>query len=197
VIVLAAGIDLPSALRSVLHDGAAHVPGALDGDFVGRLHTEVEDGPFELAPEVVGPVRQRTETYTLASPFRGALRSLAVALGREVRASGLRGLGTWRPNEAAVQRYEPGLVGITPHRDGTRFRRLVAVITTRGEACFAIHPERDAPASTAWDVRPGDLVLIRGPGLAGSADGRPLHSVGPPAPSSGTRWSIGLRMRAG
>src|SRR5947209_20633077 len=96
------------------------------------------------------------------------------------RARGIRGLRTWKPNEAAVQRYRPGPYGITSHLDGKRYRRLVTVVTTTGEARFSLHSDRDAPPKKTWMVGPGGRVLLRAPGLAGAREGRPVHANGAP-----------------
>jgi hypothetical protein len=185
-------IDLRDAVASVLAHGAAHVPTAIEPDLVRRLQGEIQGGPFEAAPEEVGPVRQRTDAYSMAPPFDGAVGALAEELAAALRDTGVRGLRTWVPNDAAVQRYRPGPIGITPHLDGKRFRRVIAVVTTKGRARFALHPSREAEPSKTWIAVPGDLVLLRAPGLGGRRDGRPFHSIGPP--DDGVRFSIGLRM---
>jgi len=189
---LVPGLDLDSAVACAVADGAAFVSGALEPAFLPALHEGIERGPFESAPQEVGPVRQRTEAYTVDSPFDGAVGALAEALTQRLRSVRVRGLATWRPSQVAVQRYQPGPLGITPHLDGKRFRRLVAVVTTSGSATFAVHAERDGPPIREWTTGPGDLVLLRAPGLAGARDGRPFHSIGPPG--TGLRYSVGLRM---
>lgn len=188
--------DLEPALRRVAEDGAAHVPRLLSEPFRRRLQEEIEWLPMEPAPETVGQVRQETETWDLPAgkappPAVAALRR---SLVRVVRASGVRGLRTWRPNDVVVQRYLPGSVGITSHRDGKRFRRLVAVFTTAGEAEFAIRRERHGEIVGRWTAGPGSLTLLRGPGLAGARDGRPFHEVS--GPRQGVRYSVGFRMEA-
>jgi hypothetical protein len=196
--VLAHGLDLAAPLRDVVERGAAFVPSALDEGFRRRLQAEIEDGSFEPAPDEVGPVRQATEAFTIRHPTEGY--PMSEALGRaalsaiRAQGEGIRGLATYRPNEFTVQRYRPGPVGISPHLDGKRFRRLVAVFTTEGSAPFAICAERAGPAIAQWIAEPGSLVLLRAPGLAGRRDGRPFHTVG--APDEGMRYSVAFRMNA-
>lgn len=177
-------------------EGFAFVPGALVESFRLRLHGEVEAAPFEPAPGSVGQVRQETEACTLPPDLEGypgvaELREILMAMARR---SGVRGLRTWRPDDVAAQRYRPGSMGITSHRDGRRFRRLVAVFTTAGAARFAVRAERHGNVVAGWEAGPGSLVLLRGPGLAGARDGRPFHEVS--GPHEGVRYSVGFRMEA-
>ena len=192
--VLEADLRLEDALRRVLGFGAAFVPHALDRRFIVRLQRAIEDGPFETPPQVVGPVRQETEVYRISPGTIPESDHLRRALTRAVRAqsAGTRGLATWRPNDVQVQRYRPGGLGITPHLDGKRFRRLVAIFTTRGTARFAICRDRSGEVLEEWAAAPGSLILLRGPGLGGVRDGRPFHLVR--GPRRGWRYSISYRM---
>ncbi|HXF56185.1 MAG TPA: alpha-ketoglutarate-dependent dioxygenase AlkB [Actinomycetota bacterium] len=178
--------------------GAALVRGAVDGGFLPTLQAELERLPLRPAPEVVGPVRQETEECELPAPFEGApaVSALARALTDAVRrdGQGIPGLERWVPTVASVQRYRAGSLGITPHRDGKRFVHLVAVVNVRGRARFSLHDTRSSPPADTWRLEPGDLVLLRGPGLGGLEDGRPFHSVR--GPERGVRYSLGLRMEA-
>ena len=94
-----------------------------------------------------------------------------------------------------IAHYVPGSIGITPHMDGKWYRRLVVVATVSGRAPFAICRSRDPDdVLERWVAGPGDLVLMRGPGLAGTRDGRPFHLV--EGPRRGERLSLGIRMSA-
>ena len=104
----------------------------------------------------------------------------------------LAGLARWWPNEAYVQRYEPGALGVSPHRDGKRFAVLVAVFTIQGSARFALCRDRAGTVVQEWDAGPGSLALLRGPGLADSEDRRPFHTVH--GPTGGRRCSVSFRM---
>ena len=141
-------------------------------------------------------VRQQIEGFDVVPPYDGfpLVASLCEELSSAVRdrGHGIRGLATWRANEAGVTRYRPGSIGITPHLDGRWYRRVVAVVTVWGTAPFSVHAERFGPPIASWTARPGDLVLLRGPGLAGARDGRPFHAVG--TPRRGGRCSLGIRM---
>lgn len=195
--VFAEDADLRAAAREAAHEGAAVLPDALEARFRERLRREVAACPFRPAPREVGRVVQETETHRVRAlrnfPCVAALRT---ALARRLRAEGgaVPGLATWRPDEVVVQRYRPGSLGITAHRDGRRFRRLVAFVTVQGRARLRIQETREGGAVARLPLAPGTLALLRGPGLAGRRDGRPFHAV----ESSGSeeRISVALRMEA-
>jgi hypothetical protein len=191
-----AGLDLRDALATTARSGAAFVSDALTGEFLARLQEEVERGPFRPLPEEIGPVRQETEAFEIRGRPTGypRLAELRRTLVRAVReqGAGIRGLATWRPTEVSVQRYRGGAVGITPHLDGKRYRRLVAVFTTSGRAWFTVCRDRGGEPVEEWETVPGSLVLLRGPGLGGVRDGRPFHRVS--GPGAGVRTSVGFRM---
>jgi hypothetical protein len=188
---------LGAQLRRLAEDGVAVVPGAVPLSTLGPLLDELDTLPFAAPPPDALPMAAGSELAVLQGwsgcyPALTALRRDLV--GRIRRAGhGIRGLPGWRPNEIFVRRYHPASTGMSPHVDGVRFRYLVATLTVCGTATFRVHDDAGA-VHCEWDVEPGDLVLIRGPGLAGIADGRPRHSVGPPG--SHPRCSAAFRMNS-
>jgi hypothetical protein len=194
---LGSGRDLADALRACAASGFARIPRGVDASVLRRLRPEIEAGPFRRFRESFGRVRQQIDGFDVAIPSADfpVLSELCHTLGEAVRAHGrgVRGLATWSPNEVGVARYEPGSIGITPHMDGRWYRRLVVVLTVHGRASFAICASRDPDdVVERWTAGPGDLVLMRGPGLAGRRDGRPFHLV--EGPRAGRRLSLGIRM---
>jgi hypothetical protein len=192
---------LGAALRRTADEGSAHLDGVLDVAVRRDLWREIASGPLRRMAGEFGKagVRMEIEGFDVASPFEGfpAFAELASAFGDRVRTDGrgLRGLATWRPNEAGIGLYRPGSVGITAHLDGRRYRRLVAVFTVIGSARFEVRASRAGDIVEAWVARAGSLTLMRGPGLSGAADGRPFHAVH--GPRRGLRCSLALRMRVG
>lgn len=153
---------------------------------------ELGDGPYEPVEPLIGQVRQEAESFEVGVGELDrypVLTSLCAELVRQVHE---HGVPEWVPNEVAVQRYQPGSVGITPHRDQRRYAQLVAVITVAGSAPFTLCRNRDGDPIRTWQADEGSLVLLRGPGLAGNPDGRPMHLVG--GPIGTPRTSIGVRM---
>lgn len=185
---------LETALHEVRRDGAALVEHALDSVFVAELQREAKAARLKGWPSEISGVRQSIDGNFLYAPFDGfaAVRKLADALQRAAAASDVPGLRTWRPNEVSIQRYRPGPTAIESHRDNARYRRLIAIFTTAGEAAFRVLDGRHGEVLTEWAAKPGDLVLLRAPGLGHTRDGRPFHALD--APEQGERWSVSFRM---
>lgn len=198
--VFRSGIDLGPALRTVVREGSAFVPRALDEPFRRRLWGEVRAGPFRHMAEEFGGgrVRQQLDAFDIVKPFDGfpAVAELCKKITALVQdhGRGIRGLATWETNEVGAARYRPGSLGITPHLDGKWYRRLIAVVTVHGSGRFSICRDRAGPVVEEWGAGPGSLTLLRGPGLGGHRDGRPFHMVA--GPRRGERCSLGLRMSA-
>jgi hypothetical protein len=198
LVVSKTGLGAP--LRRCAATGHARVESAVDPTFLRVLRAEVDAGPYRRFRESFGAVRQQIDGYDVELPSEAfpLLSVLGEELGAAVRSRGrgIRGLITWAPNEVGIARYVAGSIGITPHLDGRWYRRLVAVVTVHGRARFAICGSRDPDdVVEAWTSAPGDLVLMRGPGLAGRRDGRPFHLV--EGPRLGERLSLGFRMSVG
>jgi alkylated DNA repair dioxygenase AlkB len=101
----------------------------------------------------------------------------------------LPGLAGWTPDELSLHRYDDAEVGLSFHKDNLRFTRLIGILSLEGECTLAVR--RDG-AEQAFDAEPGDLMLLRGPGLVDSAeDLRPEHAV--VALRTPTRTSMMLR----
>ena len=194
--VFAGRLSLTRPLRETASRGFAYVPDALDPSFRRALDREVDAGPWQRFEHDEGAVRMQIEGFDLDAPMDGfpAIAALRGALEETVRRDGhaIRGLATWRPNEAGAVRYRPGAMGITAHMDGKWYRRLVVVVTVRGTAPFSVHETRNGPPIATWTATAGGLTLMRAPGLGGVRDGRPFHSI--PGPKRGTRISLALRM---
>ena len=84
-------------------------------------------------------------------------------------------LATWEADELSFHLYDDREVGLSRHRDNRRFVGLVAIISIGGECDLVItHQGRDINLPVA----PGDLCLLRAPGLIDSpSETRPEHSV--------------------
>ncbi|HET9118647.1 MAG TPA: hypothetical protein VFN75_11340 [Pseudonocardiaceae bacterium] len=185
-------LDWSSLLREVTEQGAAFVARVFRQPLRDRLAIELAAGPYEPVEPVIGQVRQETESFVVPAGDLDRYPVLSCLHDRLVQRIQTHGVPEWMPNEVAVQRYQPGSIGISPHRDQRRFALLVAVITVAGSAPFTLCRNRSGDPIRTWQADEGSLVLLRGPGLAGEPDGRPMHHVG--GPTSTPRTSIGIRM---
>jgi hypothetical protein len=135
-------LDLGRPLETVREAGAAFIPHALNEWFRRQLQHELQAGPFEPLPDQIGPVRQEADLFVVTDAMTAypAVARLRAELVTRLRRDGpqLAGLARWWPNEAYVQRYEPGSLGVSPHLDSRRFAVLVAILTVEGSARFAL-----------------------------------------------------------
>ncbi len=185
-------LDWVTLLREVTEHGAAFAARAFRRPFCDRLAAELRDGRYEPVEPQIGQVRQEAESFEIGVGELDRYPVLSGLCDELVGQVHQHGVPEWVPNEVSVQRYQPGSVGVTPHRDQRRYAQLVAVITVAGSAPFTLCRNRDGDPIRTWQADEGSLVLLRGPGLAGDPDGRPMHLVG--GPTGTPRTSIGIRM---
>ncbi|OGG53003.1 hypothetical protein A3H16_02960 [Candidatus Kaiserbacteria bacterium RIFCSPLOWO2_12_FULL_53_8] len=77
-------------------------------------------------------------------------------------------------NYTTALRYKPQELGMGTHRDGRYYINLIAVVVLGGWARFSVFDDVGRPVEIRnW---PGDLLLMRGPGFAGS-NIEPLHRI--------------------
>jgi len=92
-------------------------------------------------------------------------------------------------NDVVCQQYRSGDLGITPHRDHIAYTGLILLVILSGGGSYYVCADRSGHGKRVIDTRPGDAVLMPGPGYAGRRD-RPFHAV---ERIRGTRYSVGLR----
>ena len=81
-----------------------------------------------------------------------------------------------RFTNAALHRYPPGPLGLSPHRDSARSINLVAIFVLRGRGRFIVCQDRRGRGAVDLPNAPNDLLLLRAPGFLGTED-RPFHAV--------------------
>lgn len=94
-------------------------------------------------------------------------------------------------NEMVLQRYLPGQLGITPHRDSLRAINLIALVNLSGQADFYRCDDRQGTNAIPLDTTPGNVMFLRAPGFYNTAV-RPFHFL---TNIRSTRYSLGLRQR--
>ena len=197
--VLASQLDLlevSSSITALPRVGAVACP-CLDATEADALVSVVDELEYRPARATTGsekaPVYQDFDLcYDIPSDhglweFAQVLeQALTNALaGAEVDSAGY----PLRLNDLIVQRYPPGCAGITPHRDHVRYGFLIVIILLTGDGYFGVCHDRQGNGSREVEFKPGDLLLMGGPGLV-SGFTRPFHFVNG---VTDTRRTIGLR----
>ena len=93
----------------------------------------------------------------------------------------------------ALQKYEAGSFGITPHRDEKKYGVVICIIPLTGKGVLAACDNREGSNPVPVDTTPGNLVLLRAPGYAGM-HARPMHAV---SDITEERIVIGVRFPTG
>jgi len=193
--------DLAEALEEVGQCGVCKIAGALTPDARHELRMALEGLDFQRAPERAGDVRQDFDLLVVRLPLGSSDPSLAPLLAlSDAYASLLRGQAPDQPwladfvnTDIYIQRYRRGSTGISPHRDGRRFIKLISVFSLGSPAEFRLFRDRRGSPMRRYQLDPGDLLLLRAPGFAERPSAGPLHSVSGPAGEA--RYSITLRMK--
>jgi FolB domain-containing protein len=76
----------------------------------------------------------------------------------------------------ALQKYEKGSLGITPHRDEKKYGHVICIIPLTGKGQLATCDDREGSNKKPVDTTLGNLILLRAPGYAGMHV-RPMHVV--------------------
>lgn len=84
-------------------------------------------------------------------------------------------LVSWEADELSLHLYDDPDVGLNRHKDNMRFVGLIAVVAIDGECDLVVNHQGQ---EIALPVEPGDLSILRAPGLIDTnLDVRPEHSV--------------------
>jgi hypothetical protein len=185
------------AVFTAARTGVGHVSAILHRDILASLVEETKGVHFTEADASESSVEQIAKVAVIRDLNGSRLpvtRALVTGVTDAARAcsSELPALAAFAPNELTFMRYDGPGAGIGAHLDRRRYALLVFVLTLAGAAVLSTQADRVGLVELSrWTCRPGDLVVLRAPGL-NSADGRPLHRVsGPPA---GERISLSIRM---
>ena len=70
-------------------------------------------------------------------------------------------------NKMVLQTYESGSIGITPHRDGKRYKNLVCVFVLEGQGKFYVCRNRAGNDPIEIEATAGNVLLMRASGFKG------------------------------
>jgi len=204
--VIATTPALAASLQACVTGGASAAR-LLSEEGRERLLVAAQRLAWRPARPVVGEGERRvyqdfelSQQFPLDSPYVEAAEAVDAAITAASRSlpPGLLPTG-FCLNDRILQRYAPGSRGITPHRDHLRYRGLIALIIVSGDGRFCLCRDRSGSDAREVDAGPGDVLLMRAPGLAGATD-RPFHfldQITKERLSFGLRWDTGEAARAG
>ncbi len=192
-------LDIGTILEGLSSVGATSV-GLLDEDFRLALLEEAEGYVYQPEDEIVGSgdrvVRQQVSSFDdfpegsgyvlLKNSFQGLLEQRLAELETYPFETALDF------DSMVLQRYEEGSIGITPHKDGLSYINLVCVFVIGGRGRFYVCSDRAGTDAIEVDASPGNVILMRAPGLFGPEDNRPFHYV---TDIQETRYTFGLRQK--
>jgi hypothetical protein len=191
---------LAASLQTCITEGASAAR-LLSEEARVRLVAGAEDLSWRRALPVIGEGDRRVyQDFELTQQFPAdsSYREAAISIGAAVAAAASHLSPNPLPpgfcfNDLILQRYKAGSRGITPHRDHLRYRALVALVIVSGDGRFCLCRDRSGGDTREIAASPGDILLMRAPGLAGSTD-RPFHfleRITRERLSFGLRWDIG------
>lgn len=193
-------------LTDPMHIGAAKIEQFISPELLTEVDRELDELPFMDSHETYMNQRgltivQNHDTFAVdlndpehrrltdPRPHIGAVRQKVEAQVSHL-AQHLAGLQEWRPTELSIHRYDAE-EGLSYHRDNRRFIGLIAIVSLQGESDLNIRNSEGE--ETAIATEPGDLLLLRAPGLIPGDDKeelRPEHAV---RLKTDTRTSLMLR----
>jgi hypothetical protein len=188
--------DLADSLDRLRSRRAVSLP-VLDGPILAELAESAEKLSYRRARFEVGRPQARVyqqfdycgavppghPVHDLGPWFDGRLhRSLAMMADPPIEPG-------FTINDIVCQRYRPGDLGITPHRDHIAYTGLVILLVLAGCGRYFVCPDREGRERRELDAAPGRAILMPGPGYAGRRD-RPFHMV---SDITSLRYSVGLR----
>lgn len=173
------------------HDGVIHIPNFIGEADLSEAQSELAQLPWRDTHDTYKNARgmtihQNHDTYALnlARGPQGYLDKIPNIYGsaRRVKnfinyalSDSLPQLSSWIPHELSLHRYDDAEVGLSRHKDHTRFIGVIAIAALEGECDLAIHRDGE---DTLYPTEPGDLILLRAPGVyPEDQDLRPEHAV--------------------
>ncbi|TSC62983.1 MAG: hypothetical protein Athens041674_354 [Parcubacteria group bacterium Athens0416_74] len=176
-------IDTKNLASRIAAEGAVVVPGALSSDTVEELVRLAELERWHKAESIVGTSQVEQDYFVVEAFHRESVfRLLAEKTSSWVNTWGSLTTGwSWlRFNETRLQRYDTNSRGISPHRDGLRYRQIIALYVLEGGGRFGLCDDRTESKqpvnARVLQMSAGDLVLMRAAGFLGE-DIQPMHFV--------------------
>lgn len=196
--IISPEIDLPALIAELTERGVASFK-ILAEEFRLVLLEEARGYPYTPLSEVVGSgekvVRQQMSRFNDFSAH-----SKYILLEDSFQAWLTNELDRWERdpfvypldlNSYELVKYEPGSLGITPHRDGFRYKNIICIFIIAGHGRFFVCSDRSGNDALEINASPGNVIVMRAPGFVGPGS-RPFHFV---KDIQTTRYVFGLRQK--
>lgn len=167
-------MDGTSLFRELIHHGSASVPLLPEPRRIALL-AEAKKHTYVDRPEYTGAHRVREQVssssvFSYESPFLKLRDDLQILLHLRFPRIGET---AWRDtpfdfNDIALQRYQEGSIGITPHVEGKSIINIFCICILTGDGKTAVCTDRNGRSSHYLDTTPGNVLIFRAPGFMGS-----------------------------
>lgn len=165
--------------QQLITQGAVSIP-FLTHEERGRLVDEAKKLEYITQPEQAFGGIVREEVASCSVKDEGTqFFSVADKIARfvtELYTVTHQGFPQFPKPHVALQKYNAGSIGITPHRDEKKYGMVIAIIPLVGKGDLSICDDRAGNNPKKQDTSPGNLILLRAPGYAGMHV-RPMHVV--------------------
>ncbi len=162
-----------------------------------RTHRYV-DQPKEVGRHKVHEEVSSSEVFTEDSPFHRLRQNVQALLSQRLlqQQQSYWGPNPFSFNDVVLQKFLPGSIGVTPHREGRSKINLFCVIILCGDGKTAICSNRKGDNPIFLDTTPGNALLFRGLGFMGmgAEEDQPLHFL---TDVTSERITFCLRQRVG
>lgn len=187
---------LAERLDLLRHRSSISLP-VLSGAVLSELADAAGNLPFRPAQSEVGKPERRVYQefgYCGAVPADHAVSRMGSWMESRVRRALFRMAQPPIPtdftiNDVVCQEYQPGDLGITPHRDHISYTGLIILVVLCGRGRYYVCEDRRGDGKREIPTGPGWAILMPGPGFAGRSD-RPFHMV---REITERRYTVGFR----
>ncbi len=189
-------LDAAAIVSAIRKDGACARP-ILTERWLKALKEEAREAPYRRGRAVVGTgasVVHQDLSYCEAFPAESLFRDLARRFHAllEARLGALHSYPFECPlvfNDMMLQHYAADALGISAHRDESRYINLACIFVLKGGGGFFVCEDRSGSGAREISAPPGWAIFLRCPGLRGTSD-RVFHFV---AELDAPRTTLGLR----
>jgi len=185
---------LENALLNTYTDGHYYLSHYVDPQLCENIVYEISHFQLPLAASFYNDVKQHFSyqlyepDQLLHTPYLHQLITEYLAIYSKIEST----LNFCQTKPVIGIHYYPIDGIIDAHRDESKYRNLISIISLSGETPFTLYQDRQTPIVT-YNCFPGNLIVLRAPRSIEEKSLRPIHSVGPVKKE---RYSVVIRHEA-